>query len=162
MNTSDIISIIDIGITSILGLWIAIGVQRSLTKNRYLKEYFINEINNIREEYRIFFSDIYAEKLNAKTIKDRLKIMTGRISSFDKYIHQIYKINNSLLKDGHANFQQFITGEDEFNGQFSDPQIKFSNHIKTELFRKQTELAEIITQRVIDINKAHKKWHFHN
>ena len=28
---------------------LAIGVQRSLTKNRYLREYFINELNNIRQ-----------------------------------------------------------------------------------------------------------------
>ena len=88
MSCSDIISIVDIAITTFVGIWLAIGVQRSLTKNRYLREYFINELNNIREEYRSFFVDIYSGALSAKTIKDRLKIMSLRIGSFDKYIHQ--------------------------------------------------------------------------
>lgn len=157
ISCSDIISIIDIVITTIVGIWLAIGVQRSLTKNRYLREYFINELNNIREEYRCFFADIYSGTIDAKTIKDRLKIMSLRIGSFDKYIHLEYKIKASLLKDAHADFQQYITGEDEFNNQYNNDTVIFSSNIKTELLRKQGDIFEKITIRAIDINSAHRK-----
>ena len=158
MSCSDIISIVDIAITTFVGIWLAIGVQRSLTKNRYLREYFINELNNIREEYRSFFVDIYSGALSAKTIKDRLKIMSLRIGSFDKYIHQEYKINASLLKDAHVDFQQYITGDDEFNNQYNNDTVTFSSNVKTELLRKQGDIFEKITIRAIDINSAHRKW----
>ncbi len=49
---SDWIAIIDIVITSIIGIWIAVAVQNNLTKSRYLKEYFINEVKDIRDLYK--------------------------------------------------------------------------------------------------------------
>lgn len=158
LTTSDIISICDIAITSILGLWIAIGVQRSLTKNRYLREYFISELNNIRDEYKLFFNDIYEDKLNAKSIKDRLKVMSIRIVSFDNNIHQIYKLDACLLKDEHADIQQYITGEDEFNQQYANDTISFSSTVKSEILKRQSQLVNSITRRVIDINSAHRKF----
>lgn len=160
LATSDIISICDIVITSILGIWIAIGVQRSLTKNRYLREYFISELNNIRDEYKQFFSDIYESRLNAKSIKDRLKVINVRIDSFERSIYSIYKLDDSSIqiKKVHIEIQQYITGEDEFNQQYKNDVVSFSSAIKSDILRKQSELVEAITHSVIAINSAHRRF----
>ena len=65
---SDIIDAIALVVT----VWIAIVVQRNLTKNRYLKDYFINELKGLREEYRVFFIDLQNQELNSKSIKSCL------------------------------------------------------------------------------------------
>lgn len=159
LATSDIISICDIVITSILGIWIAVGVQRSLTKNRYLREYFISELNNIRDEYKQFFSDIYESRLNAKSIKDRLKVINVRIDSFERSIYSIYKLDDFSIqiKKVHIEIQQYITGEDEFNQQYKNDVVSFSSAIKSDILKKQSELVEAITHSVIAINSAHRR-----
>ena len=157
IQTSDVIDIIGIITTSVIGIWIGTGVQKSLTKKRYLRDYFIGELSAIREEYRSLFSDIIFEKLDSKTIKDRLKIMSARINSFDKYISTTFKIDDNELKNEHANFQQFITGEDEFNQQYNNDKVRFSSPIKTEILKRQNIFSDVITQCVIDINNAKYK-----
>ena len=120
--------------------------QYRLTKNRYLREYFISELNNIRDEYKLFFSDIYESRLNAKSIKDRLKVMNVRIDSFERSIHSIYKLDNFSIqiKKVHIEIQQYITGEDEFNQQYKNDAVSFSSAIKSDILRKQSELVEAI------------------
>ncbi len=157
INTSDVINIIGIVITSVIGIWIGTGVQKSLTKKRYLRDYFIGELSAIREEYRLLFSDIIFEKIDSKTIKDRLKIMSARISSFDKYLNTTFNIEDNQLKNEHSNFQQFITGEDEFNQQYNNEIVRFSSSIKTEILKRQSIFSDVITQCTIDINNAKYK-----
>lgn len=157
LTNSDIISIVDIIVSAAIGIWIGTSVQKNLTKKRYLREYFIGELNSIRQEYKDLFSDIIFEKLNAITIKDRLKIMSARILSFDRYTRQIYDIKESLLKDEHAEFQQYITGHDEFNEQYQSEIVKFSSPTKTEILKRQCSFSDIITQCIIEINKAKYK-----
>lgn len=157
LSTSDVISIVDIIISAGIGVWIATGVQKNLTKKRYLRDHFIQEINSIRQEYKDLFSEIIFEKMNAKTIKDRLKIMSARISSFDKFVHQEFKISDSLIKNEHAEFQQFITGNDEFNDQYQSDVVKFSSSTKMDVLKWQGRFADAFTKRIIDVNNAKYK-----
>lgn len=156
ITVSDVIQIVGLLIT----IWIAIIVQRNLTKNRYLKDYFINELRNVREEYKLFFSELYSSKLNSKDIKNRLKILSMRLRSIDAYIDKNFTTKSSRLVDVHSEFQQYITGEDEFNSQFKAKSIVFSESVKTQILSFQGNIVDSLTQRVVDVNNASKKFHW--
>jgi len=151
------IAIADIIITSVFGVWIACIVQKNVTKSRYIREYFIAELGEIKADYSTLFKGLYNSELSAKTISARLKILSCRISNLDAYIHDTYKIEKTLLKDSHSVFQQYVTGTDEFNDQYSSDTVKFSANTITLLTREQSTIVKAITQRVLDINSAKSK-----
>lgn len=62
VSTSDIIAIVDIVINAILAIIIIVIIQKKMTTKRVLKDYFINEIKTIQEEYSFFIQDIIAGK----------------------------------------------------------------------------------------------------
>lgn len=163
LQISDWISIIDIIATSIIGIWIVIAVQNNLTKSRYIKEYFISEVKDIRDLYKQFINQLYKNKISAIDIKDWFKIMSERTQNLDGFLHKKYNINNSLIVSKHAEIQQKITSMDEFNEHYSNPTVNFSNSSKNDILRLHSELSCILTQRIIDINSAKKrlKWFKH-
>ena len=60
VSTSDIIAIVDIVINAILAIIIILIIQKKMTTKRVLKDYFINDIKTIQEEYSFFIQDIIA------------------------------------------------------------------------------------------------------
>lgn len=158
LQTSDLIAIIDIAVTTLIGIWIAIVVQNNLTKNRYLKEYFINEVKDIRDLYKGFVNLMYKNKISAVDIKDWFKVMSERTQNLNRFLHEKYTIDGALIIQKHAEVQQKITSMEEFNECYKEQVVLFSNSSKNEILKMHSELSCILTQRVIDINGAKKKW----
>lgn len=154
ITVSDILQFVGLIVT----VWIAIVVQRNLTKNRYLKDYFINEIKDLRNEYRILFADIQSSKLNSETIKVRVKIISLRIKTIEDYSTRYSSIESSNLKLLHSEFQQFITGTDDFNNQYKENTIKFSDMTITKILEYQKDIVDELTLCVININNASKRF----
>lgn len=150
VTVSDIISLSGLIVT----IWIAKTVKINLTKSRFIREHFIHETSQLRDEYRRLFSQLYSGKLSAKVIKDRLKVLTLRIKSLEMFVHIYYKIQGDKLGDAHAKFQQFITAEDDFNNQYSKKTVNFSSEVKTKIFKYQKDISDAITHRIIDINSS--------
>lgn len=157
MQVSDWIGVVDIIVTSLIGIWIAVIVQHNLTKNRFLKEHFINEIKDIRDLYKSFVNELYKNKISAIDIKDWLKIMSERVKNMELFLHDNYKIDNSLIITKHAEVQQKITNMEEYNENYKEPTIRFSDSSKNDILKLHSELSCVLTQRVIDINSAKKR-----
>jgi hypothetical protein len=158
LQVSDWIGIAEIIVTSVIGIWIAVAVQNNLTKSRYLKEYFINEVKDIRDLYKSFVNQLYRNKISATDIKDWFKIMSERTQNLDKFLHNKYQIDNSLIVSKHAEIQQKITSMDEFNEHYKEIVVSFANSSKNEILKLHSELSCVLTQRVIDINSAKNRW----
>lgn len=160
LQVSDWISIIEILVTSAIGIWIVVSVQNNLTKSRYLKEYFINEVKDIRDLYKLFVNQLYKNKMSATDIKDWFKIMSERTQNLNSFLHDKYKIDNSLIVSKHAEIQQKITSMDEFNENYKKTTVTFSNSSKNDILKLHSELSCVLTQRVIDINGAKNRWKY--
>jgi hypothetical protein len=158
LQISDWIAILEIIVTSVIGVWIAIAVQNNLTKSRYLKEYFINEVKDVRDLYKVFVNQLYKSQISSPDIKDWLKIMSERTRTLDKFLHEKYQIDNSLIVQKHAEIQQTITNMDEFNEDYKKKTISFTNSSKNDILKLHSELTCTLTQRVIDINGAKNRW----
>ena len=87
MNCTEIISIVDIIVSAGLGIWIATAITSGHTKERFLKDYFTNELNSIKEECKAFFDDICYDKKSGQDIKIAFK-HTGYF--FKNLFHKIF------------------------------------------------------------------------
>ncbi|WCF99841.1 hypothetical protein [Porphyromonas gingivalis] len=158
LQISDWIAVVEIIVTSAIGIWVAITVQNNLTKSRYLKEYFINEVKDIRDLYKSFINRLYKSEISAIDIKDWFKVMSERTQNLDKFLGEEYcKFDSFLIVSKHAEIQQTITSMDEFNENYKEPTISFANSSKKEILKLHSELSCVLTQRIIDINSAKKR-----
>lgn len=147
-------------ISLVVTIWIAIIVQGNFTQSRYIREHFIKEITQIRDDYRRLFAQLYTNQLSAKDIKNRLKILSIRLQSIEAFIEAYYQIDGEKIYNIHSEFQKFLTSEDEFNCQFSNEYIIFSNQTQTKIQKHQGNITHAITKRIIDINSSKEKNRF--
>ncbi len=154
---SNWISILDIFITSIIGVWIGVSVQRNLTTNRAVKEYFINENRNIKEKYNKFMNDLYCNRISSEQIKEWFKIMTIKINTFEGFIANEYKLKPEI-SNIHNNLKYMITDSEDFNTQYKNKQIKFSAITKNEILMFHSDLSNSLTKLIIEINRANRKY----
>lgn len=159
---SDWIAIADIVITSGIGIWIAITVQNNFTRKRYFKEFIIHEVVDIRDMYKLFFSDIYRSRKSSKEIKEWLKIMSSKIKNVDNVIEENFRIYSSEpLSTQHAIIQQTLTIMDDFNEQYQNDTIVFSEDAKNRILELNSALSNTIIKLTMEINNAHLKNKYH-
>jgi hypothetical protein len=156
LTTTETIAVINILVTSTVGIWIARSVQNNLSKTRYLKDYYIQEVKEIRELYKCFFDEMYNGKLSAIYIKDWFKIMSFRINNLNEFLQKTYKFSNSIIKDKHFEIQNSITRSEIYNEKYKDTKLVFDDASKSEMLKQNAELTKVFMQRVLDINNAKK------
>ena len=157
LTTSDWIAILNIIITSVIGVWIVVSVQKNLTTNRAVKEYFINENRDIKEKYNKFMNDIYSNRISSEQIKEWFKIMTIKINTFEGFITNEYKLKPEILNI-HNSLKYMITATDDFNTQYKNEHIKFSISTKNDILLYHTDLSNSLTKLVIETNRANRKY----
>lgn len=153
VSTSDIISIADIVINAILAITIIVIIERKMTTKRVLKDYFINEIKNIQEEYSFFIQDIITGKQNAKSLLPWFKIMNMRISRLEETFQKELKIKPSIYSLS-TEIQISITETDEFNDSFKEDKLSPSENLKTLIYEMQKKIFEEFVNKVVEINKS--------
>jgi hypothetical protein len=156
ISISDWISISEILITSCIGIWIGISVQKNLTNNRALKEYFIIESQEIKKAYSNFLNCTYKGNSSSKSISEWFKIMTIRIDTFQGFLKKELVITPRVLPS-HNNLKRYITGTDEFNNNYNLPQIELSVLTRNRIIELHSEIVKAITQNVISINRAKRR-----
>lgn len=154
ITTSDWIQIAGIVITAIIGVWIAEGVQNNVNKSRALRDFFIQELTALQQDYRDFANAIFSSQLSANEIKVRFKSFATRITALDDYIHKKFEIKGSLVKDAHFKLRQELTEHEEFNEQFKNDVVSFSSTTKASFQSLHLELTKAITERIINVNES--------
>lgn len=155
-STSDWISITDIIVTAGIGIWIGVTVQRNFAISRSVKDYFILESQEIREQYRIFLNDLFQHKSSSKNIKEWFKVMTLKISVFEDFLKCELRVNPEVLIV-HNRFKQFLTETEEFNDQYGADTFKITNNIKQSVLEIHREYLCALASIVIDINKSRRQ-----
>lgn len=157
MSTSDIISIIDIVASVSLGTWIATAITKSQTKERFLKDYFTNEINGIKDDCKTFFDEICYDKKSANDIKIGFRLLSMRVTALETNLESALKKVNCNLRQHLTNIQLEVTGCDDFNDQFEKEVVSFSATEKKAILENRHQLLTEFSKSVVIINKARVK-----
>ena len=126
---SDWISVCNLIVTSFIGIWLALIVQKNFTINRAIKDYYIQEVKDVRKLYVDFLNNVYKGKISAKNIKEWFKIVSNRIN---------------------------CVGTDDFNNGYRNDKLIFRETTKNDILVYHTKLLECFTDVVVKINRAKK------
>ena len=157
MSASDIISIVDIVVSVGIGIWIATAITKSQTKERFLKEYFTNEINGIKDDCKAFFDEICYDKKSASNIKIGFKLLSMRVTALETYLKSTFKKVDCNLSHQLNIIQLEITGCDDFNNQYKEQSVSFSPDQKNTILDSRHKLLTEFSKSVVVINKARVK-----
>lgn len=154
MECSDIIAIVEIVVSAGVGIWIATIISKGQTKERFLKDYFTNELIGIKEECKCFFDEICYDKKNANDIKIGFKILSMRVKAFENNLNEVFNNVKTNIPDDFVKIQMEITGSDEYNDQFKKSEVKFSAPQKSRILEQRSNLLTAFSKAIITINKA--------
>ncbi len=154
MSCSDIIAIFNIIVSAGLGVLIATAINKGHTEERFLKEYFTNELNGIKEDCKSFLDEICYDKQNAKDIKIGFKLLSMRIAAFEETLSKAFKNEEIQLSSLLSKIQMEITGSDDYNSQYKKSSVKFSSEEKNAVLESRSKLLTEFSKSVVSINKA--------
>lgn len=164
MELSDFLSILDIVVTILIGFVITHTVSVRDTRTRAIKDYYIQELTEIKAEINGFYSDLFKGKLSAKDIIGWNSAIKNRVASFDKAVRKTFALYVPAISKRLFVNHKHITGMDCFNENYSKETIVFDGASKNRIGREERILYEVIERTLYDINNAgardffHRKW----
>ena len=148
INIVDFSSLI---ITSIIGLYIAISVQKNITSEKSEKDLLINEITQIKAEFKVIYSGVLNENLNFSDTVFNFKLCSSNLSNLDD-LFTICKIEdkskiNDILRTL-TEIKILVTGSSIVDNKF---QINDEN--KSLFFSFYRKITEQFFELIVEINR---------
>lgn len=135
LTGSNIINILGIGVNSLLAVWIVRTLQSNLTNKRYLKDHLIQEVKDLRSEYKRFLNELNSGNLKPRRILPWFKLMNIKVQDTMEIISQKYDVKEDLLKSYQVDLRELVTELEEFNLNFKDNKV---------ITLKESSLRELI------------------
>ena len=155
LDHSDYVEILGVLINSILAYWIVRTIQTNLTNKRVLKDHFINEIKEIRNEYKTCLNNLYANKTHPKLVIPWFKLMNIRVNDTMNLINNKYKIEITKLNPYQITLQELVTNNEDFMNQFkNDKPVEFTEFSKVQLIKFQQENNQLFNEIIIAVNDS--------
>lgn len=154
MDSSELIDIIAIIVNVLLTIWIVTVIQDKLTNRRALKDYMIDEIKGFRSEYRLFFNNLFASKMNPQTVLAWFKLMNIKIEDFMEIAHKQYDIDKNLLKAFQNDLRELITENEDYIKCYNKDVVIFSPASQSAIIKFQQENFKRFNSVIVAINEA--------
>lgn len=159
-NTSSITDWISIIVDIITGGGIAFAlsylVPRKLDNDRKLKDYFIEEFRDIKEEYNTFCKEMCLGNLNAKTIKENFKQLNLKLYDIQNAANANLDIHISIITIMN-DAQIMVTASREMNEHFNSDRVLFETITRNEIFQNQGLFNRNILSAIAAINRTVSK-----
>lgn len=137
--------------------WVlAYVVPKKLNDDRSLKDFFIQEFQNIKNEYNDFCKDICLSRLNASTIKESFKQLSLRLDEIQNVANRNLQVDINIMDELNQT-KIHVTGCPEMNELYSNPNIEFSSETKNRIWQLQDVFNRNIISAIASVNKAKSK-----
>lgn len=149
LTTSEWISVITLLVNSILAIWIARTIQNSFTNKRILKDHFINEVKDIRNDYSIWLNDLSSNKINPKLVTPWFKLMSIRIKDLMLIISNKYDIDKNLLNPYQNDLRELITDNEDYIKQYQKNELLILTEASQKLIIKFQQENNLVFNKII-------------
>lgn len=153
LNTSDWIAVAGIFVNAMLGLILVVIVSSRLSNKRALKDYFINEIKDIRDGYRKFLNELFGSRYDFAKTNSWFQIMNMRLTDLERVLQENYNGLTLPVKELNQQLRDIVTGDDDFNNSFKKPSVTINQRLKLEIIKKHSEISTSLTKTIVKINK---------
>lgn len=151
---------VSIGVDLVTGVIVAIilacVVPKKLNDDRSLKDFFIQELQSIKNEYNDFCRDICLNKHNANTIKEVFKQLSLKLDEIQDVANRNLQVNINIMDELNQT-KIHVTGCSEINDQYSNPNIVFTAETKNRIWQLQDIFNKNIISAIASVNKAKSK-----
>jgi hypothetical protein len=155
LDISDWISIISLMVNSVLAIWIVYTIQNKLKNKRVLKDHLINEVLNIRNQYRTKIEKIHSSKSKPKELLPWFKLMNVKVSNLMEITSSKYGIDQKILSPFQQELRSIITEDEGFINSFSKNQeIKLTEETKGTLIKFLQDNSHLFNDAIVFINDA--------
>lgn len=119
-------------VLSVIAIILALYSSTVVVRNRAQKDFFINKISELNNEYRDFVASMRNGSVSAVAIRNTLSYLTNRILTLYNVICREYNVSDRSLQFAHNDFLWNVTDLESIQEQFKNEQVSFSNE---DLFR---------------------------
>lgn len=154
MVLSDFLAIIDILVTVLIGFVITHMVSVRDSRTRAIKDYYIQELADIKSEINEFYSNLFKGELSSQEIIGWYSAIRNRIDNFDNAVRKTFKIYEARLTPKLFFNYKNITNSGDFNANFKQGKIKFKAATKIAIGKNQKQLYMLIERTLYDINNV--------
>ena len=154
LEAADWIALFGVVVNSGLAYWIVRTIQNKLMNKRVLKDHFINEIKEIRDEYKTCLNNLYSNNTHPQRVIPWFKLMNIKVDDIMTIVHTKYFINKDKLKPYQIELQELITNNEDFMSQYNKEKVVFSQTSRTQLMKFQQSHNQLFNQIIIIINDA--------
>jgi len=154
LEAADWIALLGVIVNAVLAYWIVRTIQNKLTNKRVLKDHFINEIKDIRNEYKTCLNNLYSNSTHPHRVIPWFKLMNIKIDDLMALINTKYKIDKNKLKPYQIELPDLITNNHDFMAQYNSDKVTFSESSRTQLIKFQQSHNQLFNEIIIAINDA--------
>lgn len=148
-----IISIISI-LLAVYSLNVTIFENRKLNNDRALKDCYIKDIEDIREQYNSLIRKISNHGCSSEYIISQHKSLQMRINSLNTVVIEEYPLSNlKSVSDSFSSIKYFITSHAEFEKQFQEKNIIFSSHTVQNIYEQHSNFRNEVFRFIAKLNK---------
>jgi hypothetical protein len=154
LEAADWIALLGVIVNAVLAYWIVRTIQNKLTNKRVLKDHFINEVKDIRNEYKTCLNNLYSNSTHPHLVIPWFKLMNIKIDDLMTIINTKYKIDKNNLKPYQIELPDLITNNHDFMAQYNSDKVRFSESSRTQLIKFQQSHNQLFNKIIIAINDA--------
>lgn len=127
------------------------------SRTRAIKDYYIQELADIKSEINDFYSKLFKDELGAKDIIGWYSAIRNRIDNFDIAVRKTFRIYEANIAQKVFYNYKVITNSSDFNANYNKNKIKFKAVTKIAIGKNQKQLYMLIERTLYDINNVRAK-----
>lgn len=154
LESADWIALFGVLVNAGLAYWIVRTIQNKLTNKRVLKDHFINEIKEIRNDYKTCLDNLYSNNTHPHRVIPWFKLMNIKVEDLMTIVSTKYKIDKSKLKPYQIELLDLITNNHDFMAQYNSDKVTFSENSRSQLIKFQQSNNQLFNEIIIAINDA--------
>ncbi len=153
---SNLIDLITLIVNVFLTIWIVKTVQENQNNKRTLKDLFINDVKEIKNNFSNFYNNLIRGNYSAREIIEWLKIINIKLNETNKFLNEKYGIENDYLTRYARELRELITNHSEFERQFRDQKVIPNQDFKNSILNFYQQNSKIFTNTIVLINDFKK------
>lgn len=165
MALSDILSIVEILVTIIVGFFIAHWASVRDSQHRAIKDFYISLLQNILKDIHEAFDNLISEKKPARDFVSWYNTHSFRVEDWDNGLRNVFAIRSKPVSKTLDDAYSKITNLEDFNNHLSDDKHNMHWDIQKDLVTVkewQKILDSEVDKYIYLVNKASVHGYFYN
>lgn len=151
-DLSNLINLLGIITNVFIAIYIVKKVQESSINKRSIKDYFINEICDIENEYKKFYNSLLKGQVKPQKVLEWFKALNIRTDSITTTLSRKYDIDCNSLKNYRSNLLNLVTESSCYEENYNEPFFEPSDDLKYQIFVYMQRNNTVFKDLVILIN----------